>query len=214
MSKIYDITGKLEGGMWNYGEPFVPYSMKRISSMEEDGYVASELKLTSHTGTHIDCPRHFGEERPSILDMKLENFMGHAHKIDISDKVQAGVQITREMLVEAGADKLKPGDIMVLNTGWYKEWNHAGYDENYPYLIPDTAQYLVELGLKLFATDIPVIGDIHNTDTDMVLCVNEMPSIYALTDLDDIPEEFTFIAFPLKIVNGDGSPVRAVAVTE
>ena len=81
-------------------------------------------------------------------------------------------------------------------------------------MIPDTAQYLVELGLKLFATDIPVIGDIHNTDTDMVLCVNEMPSIYALTDLDDIPEEFTFIAFPLKSVNGDGSPVRAVAVTE
>ena len=47
--------------------------------------------------------------------------MGHALKIDISDKVQAGVQITREMLVEAGADKLKPGDIMVLNTGWLLE---------------------------------------------------------------------------------------------
>ena len=212
--KIYDMTGKLESGMWDYGEPMFPYQMKRISSVEKEGYIASEILMTSHTGTHIDPPRHFGEERKSIVDLDLNSFIGHAYKIDISDKVEPRTVITKEMLIEAGADKLQPGDIMILNTGWYTEWGKEGYTEKYPYLIPETAQYLVDLGLKLFATDIPMIGDYTNVDTDMVLCENEMPSIYALDNLGEVPEEFTFVGFPLKIVDGDGSPVRAVAIVD
>ena len=212
--KLIDLTGTLENGMWDYGEPFTPFSIERISDMEKDGYVASRLVLTTHTGTHIDCPRHFGEERTSVEKMDLSNFIGNALLLDVSADCGEFTQIGEDMLRKAGAEELSEDDICVMKTGWSKNWNRPGYADNYPQLTVSGAEYLVNKGIKLFATDIPVIGDPHSTDTDMVLCRKEIPSIYALVDLDLLPKRFEFIAMPLKIKNGDGSPVRAVAMVE
>ena len=209
---IYDLTGKLENGMWEYGTPFVPYSLKRISSMEKDGYIASELVLTTHTGTHVDCPRHFGEERRAIDMMDLKTFYGEAMLVDVSSKCGAKVQITKEMLKACGAEELKENDICVLKTGWFKMWNKKEYEEDYPYLTPGGAEYLVSKKIKMLAMDIPIIGDPDSTEADMVLCECETPSVYALVNLNVLPKRFTFAAFPLNLAVGDGSPVRAVAI--
>jgi kynurenine formamidase len=40
----------------------------------------------------------------------------------------------------------------------------------------------------------------------------EMVIVEALANLDKVPDEFTFIGFPLNFVGRDGSPIRAVAV--
>ena len=212
--KIIDLTGPLENGMWSYGKPFTPYRMKRLSTMAEDGYIASEIVLTTHTGTHIDCPRHFGEERAAIDSIPLETYYGDAVLLDISGKSVSGSTITKTMLLDAGADKIASGDICVVNTGWYKRWNDNDYEENYPKFTPDSVSLLTDRGVKLLATDIPIIGDPESTDTDMVLCEKGIPSIYALTNLGELPEKFKFAAFPLRIKDGDGSPVRAVAIME
>ena len=209
--KLYDLTGTLQTGMWDYGEPFVPYGMRRISSMEEDGYVASHLTLTTHTGTHMECAGHFGEERTSIDEISLDNFIGEAVLIDVSDICTPGRGITGDDLKKAGAEALAEGKICVMRTGWEKNWNREGYVDNYPYLTVEGAEFLAEKRIKLLATDIPIIGDPHNTETDMVLCENEIPSVYSLVNLAALPAVFTFAAFPLKIDGGDGSPVRAVA---
>ena len=42
----------------------------------------------------------------------------------------------------------------------------------------------------------------------------EILIVEALTHLEQLPEHFTFIGFPLNIVGRDGSPIRAVAVVE
>lgn len=82
--KIFDLTGLLSEGMWDYGEPFVPYAMNRISSFEEDEYIASKIVFTSHTGTHVDCTRHFGEHRPSVEEIDLAKFIGKGKLVDVS----------------------------------------------------------------------------------------------------------------------------------
>lgn len=212
--KIIDLTGPLENGMWDYGEPFIPYEIKRISSLEEDGYVASMLALTSHTGTHVDCPRHFGESRKSVTDLNLESFYGESRLVDLSGSCQEGQPITADLLRDSEAENLKPGEICVLRTGWEEQWNKAGYVEHYPYLTPEAADYFVGKNIKLLAVDIPIIGDPHKTDTDMILCEKEIPSIYALVNTKNLPKQFIFAAFPLKLSGSDGSPVRAVAIVE
>lgn len=212
--KFIDLTGTLENKMWDYGKPFIPYNMKRLTSMENDGYVALEITFTTHTGTHVDCPRHFGEELNSISEMDLQNFYGNAKLVDISDACTMGSSINAELLLNSEAQSLKPGEICVLRTGWDKMWNTAEYVDAYPYLTPEAAEFLVEKGIKLLATDIPIIGNPHDTLTDMVLCEKEIPSIYSLVNTDKLPKQFIFSAFPLKIKDGDGSPVRAVAIIE
>ncbi len=209
--KLYDLTGELANGMWDYGEPFIPFDVKRITSMEEDGYVASVVTMTTHTGTHMDCARHFGEERKAIHEIDLSRFIGPARLIDVTKVCEKHAPITREMLKSAGGEELQPEEICVMYTGWDKEWGCEGYVDNYPYLSVDGAEYLIEKGIKMIATDIPIIGDPHGTDTDMVFCREEIPSVFSLVNLSKLPKQFTFAAFPLKIEAGDGSPVRAVA---
>lgn len=212
--QIIDLTGVLENKMWDYGEPFVPYTMKRLTSMENDGYLASVITLTSHTGTHLDCPRHFGEERKSIPEMDLNKFYGNARLVDISDSCVKGMPVNPELLQHSEAQNIKPGEICVLRTGWEKMWNTAEYVEHYPYLTPEAAEYLAEKKIKLLAADIPIVGNPHDTLTDMVLCEKEIPSVYSLVNTEKLPKQFLFSAFPLKIKDGDGSPVRAVAIIE
>ena len=36
--------------------------------------------------------------------------------------------------------------------------------------------------------------------------------VEGLTNLDQLPERFTFVGFPLNIKGRDGSPIRAVAI--
>jgi len=212
--RIIDLTGMLENEMWDYGEPFIPYSIKRLSSLENDGYVASEVKLTTHTGTHVDCPRHFGEKRKSIENMNLENFFGQARLVDIADKCDRKKPITLEIIKNSEAQKLEKNEICVLRTGWEDMWGKSGFVDDYPYITPEAASYLVSKGIKLLATDIPIIGDPHDTVTDMILCEAEIPSIYALVNTRLLPENFIFVAFPLKLKGSDGSPVRAVALID
>ena len=40
----------------------------------------------------------------------------------------------------------------------------------------------------------------------------EIVLVEGLANLDALPDEFTFIAFPLNFKGRDGSPIRAVAV--
>ncbi|MBU61538.1 MAG: cyclase, partial [Opitutae bacterium] len=42
----------------------------------------------------------------------------------------------------------------------------------------------------------------------------EIVIVESLRNLDRLPEEFTLAAFPLNLKGFDGSPVRAIAITE
>ena len=44
-----------------------------------------------------------------------------------------------------------------------------------------------------------------------ILLKKEIVIVESLTNLDQVPSEFTFIGFPLNLKGRDGSPVRAVA---
>lgn len=212
--KVFDLTGSLAGGMWDYGQPFIPFRMERISSFEKDEYIASRIEMTTHTGTHVDCTRHFGEERKAINEIDVAAFMGKARLIDVSDLCSEKQPITPDMLKASGGESLQPGEICVLRTGWDQRWNTPGYEHDYPYMSVSAVEYVRDKGIKLFAADIPIIGDPSSIAADMVLCEAEIPSAYALVNLGQLPQEFMFSAFPLKINEGDGSPVRAVAWTE
>ena len=77
-------------------------------------------------------------------------------------------------------------------------------------LSPEVALFLVAEGAKAVGTDAMSIGDeaVHR-----ILLSAEVPIFENLTNLEALlGRGFTFMAFPLKIEGGSGSPVRAVAL--
>jgi kynurenine formamidase len=49
-------------------------------------YTANTFRTAEHGGTHIDAPIHFAEGRNTVDEIPLEQLMGPAVMIDVSDR--------------------------------------------------------------------------------------------------------------------------------
>ena len=85
----------------------------------------TRLIMGSHTGTHVDAPKHFISTGDSVNKISLDNFMGEAVTLDMSTK-SIGEGITNVDL-DTYSKLVKSGDILLLYTGTSDRWNK---DEN------------------------------------------------------------------------------------
>ncbi len=74
----------------------------------------------------------------------------------------------------------------------------------------------VELLEKILLAGPPFVGGMIDLDLERALLENGVVTYTNLVDLELLPKNrtFTFYGLPLKIKDGDGSPVRAIALTE
>jgi kynurenine formamidase len=175
------------------------------------------LYMCGHAGTHCDAPKHLRDGKPSLDEVPLERFVGLASVVHLTDK---GFDDPWVMIadLEHLADKLVAGSRLLVHTGWDRFWNTDNttyFDKNKaPKLHLETLAWLRDRKVGLIGVDMPSVNallDQHATVFDA-----EMPPniIELLTNLDQLPDQVTLICLPLKIQEGDGSPVRAVAIVE
>ena len=69
------------------------------------------MDLTSHLGTHVECPYHHDDNWPSVADLPLSTFMGRALYLDFKETLAPNSYITGAGLERITAGKLKDGDI-------------------------------------------------------------------------------------------------------
>jgi len=173
----------------------------------------TEIRLSSHVGTHIDAPYHFIQEGKTIDQLPLEHFTGPA--VTISVERQAGESITPDDLSRAD---VRAGDIVLLHTGWSRKFESPEY-QRHPFLVQDTADWLVDhkvkmLGIDCVNVEMPVADrppdyarPIHHT-----LLRNEVLIIENLTNLDRIAgQRVRLYAFPIPYRGCDGAQARVVA---
>ena len=175
-----------------------------------DGFQELELVLSTHSGTHIDVPLHFFKGKDSIASLALNSFFGKAMVInclELKDEIP-------QSLLERNQNRLADTDFVLFNTGCDQWWGNEKYFNNFPVLSEDAAEYLLSFEIKGIGFDTPSADPVtseHFLIHNLIL-KNNLIIIENLTGLSDLPVEgFYFSCFPLKITNGDGSPVRAVA---
>ena len=172
----------------------------------------SNLRTSLHTGTHMDAFFHFYRDGATIDQIPLAQCIGPALLLDLSTK-QAKEEITAgDLAPHRQAISRIPK--VILNTGWARNWGNAQYFTHYPALTGDAARFLVDCGIELIGIDTPSV-DYSPNDAHFVLLGHEVLIVENLTNLDKIGQpHFQFVALPLKISGRDGSPVRAIAITE
>ena len=77
----------------------------------------SSVNQSLHTGAHIDSPLHVFKNGITTAEITLDQVMGEALVVDLS-WVGANHAITIDDLKKGGAGDVKPGDIVLLHTGW------------------------------------------------------------------------------------------------
>ena len=198
-------------------------------------YSAFNFKTAEHGGTHIDAPIHFAENRQTVDQIPLENLIGPAVNIDVSDKAANNpdylVSVEDLTQWEEQNGTIPEGGIVLLQTGFSKFYpdkqKYLGTSErgeeavkllHFPGLDPEAAEWLVEnRNIGSIGIDTPSIdfGQSELFQSHVILMGNNIPAFENLTNLDQLPATgFEIIALPMKIKGGSGAPLRIVALID
>jgi len=184
-----------------------------------------QLQVHEHNGTHVDAPVHFVsdgkvEGRKTVEKIDPGHLIGRGVRVDCRESKE-GDYVSAEFIQEWEAQHghIEAGDIVLFNFGWSKHWGlppeNRRYLEDWPGVSVDAAEYLVHksvaaIGVDSLSPDPPAA--LGTRPVHPVLLEKEVLIIENLTRLDELPDFFLFVALPLKIRQGSGSPIRAIAL--
>ena len=76
------------------------------------------MDLTSHLGTHCECPYHHDDNWPSVAELPLTTFMGRAIYVDFKDTLPHRKHISAADLDKATEGWVKEGDILIIDSSY------------------------------------------------------------------------------------------------
>ncbi len=211
-----DLSVPVDAGTTVYpGDPRPSFEVH--STIEHEGFNLLEIHLGSQSGTHVDAPFHFEPTGLRIDEVPIDRFTGPGVVVDATS-VGAREQITWEHVAPV-ADRLGPGVVALLHTGWSRHYGTPKYFDH-PYLAGDACARMLELGVRTICID---AINIDETPDDDHLGVG-YPCHHLISRLDGvIGENFTgfdrlgdgellIVCTPIRLTGADGGPVRAVAI--
>ena len=211
--KIIDLTHYISEDMPVYPGTEAP-KLKEANTYEKDGFKETLTIMYTHTGTHMDPPAHIFEGKTTLDKFPIEQFVGEAFVVDCTG-LKLGEKIQMKHIDKDLADK---AEFLLFYTGWDKYWGSDKYFYDYPCLDDDVIEYIMvhkKKGVGLDTIGIDPISDENLSIHKRLFRDNEMVIIENLMNLDKIGQGlFTFVALPLKHVDADGSPIRAIAILE
>jgi kynurenine formamidase len=199
------------------------------------GINLERVQLTSHSGTHVDAPIHYGptssegKKARSIDEMPLEWFFGPGLVLDCRGKNNQVTEKEIKHALERQNLKLEPGDIVLINTSADSLWGQAEYFTNFRGISVEATEWLINhqikvIGVDSFGFDPPfhkMIESYKQTGNPKALWPchilgrkREYCQIERLANLALLPTDRKFLVacFPIKLKNCGASPSRVVAL--
>ena len=207
---IYDISVALRtGGVVYPGNPPISITAQQAIS-QGAGANVSRLDLGSHSGTHVDAPKHFFDDGAGVDTLSLDVLLGPARLIAFGDDVRSVGEAHLRTFDLRGVTRLL---LRTRNSAWLAS-GATDFHPDYTYLAPDGAAYLVTLGIKLVGVDYLSVEQFHSGHhrTHRTLLERGVVIVEGLVLSEPPPGEYELRCLPLKLVGLDGAPARAVLV--
>ncbi len=170
--------------------------------------IVSKIMMSSHTGTHVDAPKHFLFESSGVDRLPLQKLVGPARVV--GSRAQSLISL-------AEVKKFKPqrGDKILFKTRNSSLLKQKKFTADYVSLSFEAARYLASKKIDLVGIDYygiesksapghPVHKELLRTG---IVVVEGL-------DLGKVkPGRYNLVILPLKLIGGDGSPARAILYT-
>jgi arylformamidase len=217
MKKIVDLSFPIHEGMTTFPTHWHPMvEITQLGRLGIEGRESRKILLGTHTGTHVDAPRHFIPDGATIDQLPLDIFVGPATLVDFSfaqPLQELGVADFRKQLGDRVPERL------VMRFDWSDQWGTQRYYAEHACISEEAASWLVAGGVRLLAMDTPQAdspkngrGSGHDSPVHKILLGAGVIKLEYLNNLRAIgAREFEIIALPLNIRQADGSPVRCIA---
>ena len=219
--RVVALSHTFEEGM---PRPQVPYGhILWKSHARGDAFNTYMFLVFEHAGTHVDAPIHLGGlEGPTVDQISPENWMGPLCVLDMTHKKKKEFVQSQEIKDwEKRYGEIRKDDVVLINYGWERMWTTSNGVEYQPYLrenpglSEDAARLLVDRGAKMVGADTPTIDSDADPEehAHRVLLPAGVLVLENACNLGQLPPRGAFfIGLPLKIKEGTGCPVRAVAL--
>ena len=203
--KWIDVTVTLKSGMVHWpSDPRV--SVVRTKDMDRgDRNNVSLISMGTHTGTHIDAPLHFIARGKGLDKMPFSATLGKVRVLGI----EGGPMITS---AELRPYRIKPGERIIFKTVNSAYWATDDFRKDFVYLSQDAALYLASKRLSCLGVDYLSVGGYHKDGTKVheTLLKAGIWLIEGLNLQKVKPGNYELICLPLKILNSDAAPARAI----
>ena len=211
--KAVDLTHTLRNGMPVYpGDP-TP-SFENYKTLEENGVNVTRMVMGSHTGTHLDAPKHFIQNGIGIDDIPAEKLVGEAYVADLSHKpIGTGITAKDLHLLE---DNIREDDIVVCYTGCSEHWGDDSVSRNFTYLTGDAAKFLVSRKVRAVGIDFLSVEKFNSPEPTAHKTLLSS-GVFIIESLNNSVKQFMgqralMLCMPIKLEDGDGAPARVIAV--
>ncbi|MDX1617022.1 MAG: cyclase family protein [Candidatus Promineifilaceae bacterium] len=209
LERIIDISRPLLPGIavWPGDTPFT-YEQTQ-SRAQGDAVNLTTLTMSAHTGTHVDAPHHYADNAPGIAALDLWPFWGAAQVVTVSKT--AGPLTPADL---AGVDLSRAVRLLVrtpLSVEGGLGSDPRTFPESFVYPSPELAQWLGREGIVLYGSDAPSMDAPDSKSLPGHLALRRAGiAILEWLDLSGVADGmYDLVALPLRLVGGDGSPVRA-----
>jgi len=198
-----DITRSLPNFHPNWpGDP--PFTVTPGARMAQGDTVNTGVIHTStHTGTHVDAPWHYGDDAPRLGQVPLERYLGECRVVH----TPPGPLVTADLLDQL-PDPLPPR--LLLYTGQPAHW--LTFPEDFTALDPAFVHAAARRGVRLIGTDSPSVDPLTSKTLDAHRAFLDTGTLIleGLNLAGAEPGDYTLICLPLPLSEADGAPARAV----
>jgi arylformamidase len=182
-----------------------PYRQRWQATIGGDCPVnVSAIELSPHVGAHADAPLHYDPAGVTVGTLALAPYLGPCRVIHA---IACGPLIEWRHLEHAVADL--PPRVLVRT---YERAPLERFDDDLTAYAAATIERLAALGVTLVGIDTASIDPAASKALPSHQAVRRL-GLRVLENLvlDDVPEgDYELIALPLKLMQADASPVRAV----
>ena len=204
MRKVYDISVGLREGMptWPGDEPFESKRSKSISKGDEANL--STLRMSAHSGTHIDSPLHYIEGGGDLGSIPFEALLGPVTVIGVEGKAVTAEKIAKDL------EKARKR-VLFKTSNSERLWERGSFTSDFAHIEPDGARLLASSRLLTVGVDYLSVGsaeggaEVHRIMLEAGICIIE-----GLNLKDVPPGDYNLFCLPLNIPGCEGAPARAV----
>lgn len=206
-ARWYDISVALDGNLpiWP-GSPGVLTKLRMSIGQGDDANV-TQLSIDVHSGTHVDAPHHCIDHGVTVEELGLEPFIGAAVVVDTGPAKKITASVLEAAMIPDDAERL----LLRTANSSRPDMYQTPFDEDYAALTLDGAEWLAAKDLRLVGIDYLSIQRYSEPpDVHRALLGGGIPILEGLSLAKVTPGAYELICLPMRLVNVEGAPARAI----